>query len=118
MTRKQGVTVELLDYDLLAAACIEHHISAPAYMENGLLRRLDGGAAVIVSSEGVGSRKITLGMVYLDTDAFKWQCLPLAAVEACRTGVNEDLSTHIRTFGSRLDGNHYEWFTWANEVTR
>lgn len=115
MTRHDtGVTVELLDYTLLAAACDEHQLNRPAYGSNGILRRASDGAAVIISSEGVGSTKITEGMVYLDTEwVAEWQCLPLAAAEACRTGETRDLAHLVRTFGHRLDANVHDWKTWA-----
>lgn len=117
MARTRGIMVELLDHDKLAEACEKHHIGAPNYMENGLLRRLDGGAAVVVSSEGVSASKITMGQVYLDTNDSQWQCLPLEVVEACRTGESKDLADLIRTFGQRLENNHYQWCKWAEQVT-
>lgn len=112
MSRERGTTVEVLDYDKLAAACKEHGLARPRYAANGLLRRPDG-AAVVISSEGVGGTLLVPGKVSLDTEAYDWQFLPLEAAEACRTGETEDLAVLIRTFGSRLDVNHLNWVLWA-----
>jgi hypothetical protein len=117
MTRQRGIEVEMLDYAKLEAACKEHGIAAPSYGTNGLLRRLDGGAAVVISSEGVSASKLLTGRVYLDTEWHEWQSLPLDAVEACRNGVNKDLADLIRVFGSRLESNFYLWREWAQAVT-
>ena len=117
-SRKRGVTVELLDYELLVLACRKNGISVPSYMANGILRRLDGGAAVIISSEGVASTKIQMGMIYLDTESWDGpEYLPIDDVEECRTGETKDLADHIRTFGSRLDVNHWDWSRWVSEET-
>jgi hypothetical protein len=115
MTRPRGTTVEVLDYTKLAAACDEHAVNRPSYGTNGLLRKADGSAAVVISSEGVCSAKMPEpGMVYLDTEwCAEWQALPLEAVEACRTGETRDLADLIRTFGYRLDVNHLQWREWA-----
>jgi hypothetical protein len=118
MTRQRGVTVEMLDHDKLVAACKAEGIAAPGYSTNGLLRRLDGGAAVIISSEGVSASAILMGRVYLDTETFEWQSLPLDVAESCRNGETQDLADLIRTFGSRLESNHYAWFQWAHKETR
>ena len=113
MTRRRGVTVELLDYTKLAKACADHGLAAPSYSTNGLLRRKSDGQPVIISYEGVGPRETRPGMAGLDTEWREWQFLPLAAVEACRTGEEQDLADLIRTFGSRLDVNHLNWYEWA-----
>jgi hypothetical protein len=118
VTRRRGTTVEVLDYEKLTAACIEHGLRPLSFTGNALLRRLDGGAAVVVSYEGVVSTKITMGKVYLDTQNYDWECLPIEAVEACRTGESIDLADHIRTFGSRLDVNHLLLVEWAEGETR
>jgi len=113
-TRKRGITVEILDYDKLTAACKEHGIAELSYMTNGLLRRIDG-AAVVISSEGVCESTVIEDRVYLDTIVWfgPWQSLPRNAVEACLTGETRDLADHIRTFGSRLDVNVMVWQEWA-----
>jgi hypothetical protein len=117
MTRRRGIEVEMLDYEKLQAACKAEGIAPPGYGTNGILRRLDGGAAVIVSSEGVGSTKILIGRIFLDTEWHEWQSLPLDVAEACRNGETRDLADLIRTFGSRLESNHYAWVQWAETVT-
>jgi len=48
----------------------------------------------------------------------EWQYLPLEVAEACRTGERVDLADHIRTFGSRLDVNHWHWYQWARTLPR
>jgi hypothetical protein len=113
MSRERGTTVELLDYKKLAAVCEEHGLTKPSYGTNGLLRRVDG-AVVVLSSEGVGPLEVREGMAGIDTEwASDWGYLPVEAVEACRTGETADLADHIRTFGSRLDVNHWQWADWA-----
>lgn len=118
MTRRRGILVEKLDYERLNEACVNAGIGSLSYHDNALLRRLDGGAAVVISSEGVSDSKIRMGVVYLDTQSFEWQHLPLDVVESCLTGETEDLADHIRTFGSRLDVNVLVWQEWAEKRTR
>lgn len=113
MTRQRGITVEVLDYTKLAAACALHNLAEPSYGGNAILRRPSDGAAVVLSYEGVGATKIAPGVMYLDTQWSEWQCLPVAVVEACRTGEEQDLADFIRTFGDRLNVNHYRWYEWA-----
>jgi hypothetical protein len=118
MTRRRGIEVEMLDNQKLIAACKVGGIAPPSYSTNGLLRRLDGGAAVIISSEGVSASKLLTGRVFLDTEWHEWQSLPLDLAERCLTGEKRDLADLIRTFGSRLDVNHSQWVAWAEKETR
>ena len=112
MSRERGVEVEVLDYEKLAAACHEYGLAAPSYSGNAILRRRDG-AAVVISYEGVANTELREGMVCVTTMFTEWQYLPLEVAEACRTGERVDLADHIRTFGSRLDVNHWHWYQWA-----
>lgn len=117
MTRKRGITVELLDQERLEQACQEHGLRPPSYGGNAILRQASTGHAVVLSYEGVASTTHGEGVMYLDTEAYqwtgRWESLPVEAVEACRTGETKDLADFIRTFGSRLDVNHYRWAEWA-----
>jgi len=113
--RPRGVMVENLDHTKLSEACLEAVIGPLSYSSNALLRGADG-SAVVLSYEGVCESKTIPGRVYLDTQNVEWQTLPLDIVEACRTGEETDLADHIRTFGDRLDSNHYLWFRYAGGV--
>lgn len=113
MTRRRGVTVEVLDQDKLMAACRDNGLAVPAYTGNALLRSARGGA-VVLSYEGTATTEERPGLAAVDTfNSMAWEYLPVEVVETCTTGETVDLAEHIRTFGSRLDVNHYAWYSWA-----
>lgn len=112
MPRTRGVTVELLDHDKLTEACKTHGLARPSLTGNALLRNTTG-EAVVLSYEGVAGKESRPGMAVVDTMSHDWEYLPIEAVEACRTGETEDLADFIRTFGDRLNANHWHWHSWA-----
>lgn len=72
-----------------------------------------GKAAAIVNTEGVGSVQDENNHVdvYFRSDYTIFPVrIPLDALTDAVTETTIDLADGIRTFGARLDSNHYTWF--------
>ena len=122
-TRPLGAIATILDNDSLLAAGRRHFEAQypgndPQHLQHGptpqMLFCTGHGNATIVNSEGVGN-------IADENDTIKvwftygYELLPvtLPLHEEIATTVTEeriDLAHGIRTFGIRLDSNHYRWF--------
>lgn len=79
---------------------------APFY---GYALAVSAGKVYVICTEGVGWEVTSDRPLFVDSMAGGYE-LPLAAVMAAASlGKTVDLADHIRTFGSRLDSNHYQW---------
>lgn len=100
-----------------AQLAIEHPDSRAELLTNGplpqMLFAVNRGEIAIVNNEGVGriadqqdniEVTFTYGLQYLNLT------LSLEAIAHATTEERIDLADGIRTFGSRLDGNHHRWF--------
>ena len=115
MTRKRGTMVDVIDLSAYGRATYEPFAYAVA-----------NGKEYVICSEGVGwevsSEKPLIVDVTVESKDekgtfFYWETvtIPVEKVRELVTGETVDLADHIRTFGSRLDTNHYIWRTTLSE---
>ena len=121
-TRPTGAIAKKLDAEALLAlgreALLAEHPTAEAQLlshgpQPQMMFAVDHGNAAIVNGEGVGAiadenGKIEVHFCY----GMTWTPLKLDLERIGYAATEEkiDLAEGIRTFGSRLDGNHYQWF--------
>lgn len=126
--RPAGALATVLNAEaLLAAACeqlpLQYPGSDPAALRHGplpqMLLTVDLGDAAIVNNEGVGAVADEHGIIDVwftyGLELIKI-ALPLSTIVTAFTGEEIDLADGIRTFGARLDANHYRWHARHNLV--
>lgn len=69
-----------------------------------------GSDVYVICSEGVGWRITEDSPLYVQSMSGGYELSLAEVFTASVHGTDVDLADHIRTFGSRLDSNHYEWF--------
>lgn len=122
-TRPTGAIAKKIDADALlavgrAALVAKHPDADPSHLTHGpqpqMMLAVDRGNAAIVNGEGVGAIANENGII----EAYfcygmTWTPLELELEKVSGTVTDEeiDLAEGIRTFGSRLDSNHHQWFT-------
>ena len=124
-TRRRGATATVLDREMLLVAAREQFPSQyPDFAEEAgglthgpghqmLLETADGLA--VVNSEGVGNGTVDGTISLHFSYGFTWTPVTLTVeqVEAAKTSETIDLADGIRTFGDRLDSNHFLWWSRA-----
>lgn len=104
--RKRGITVRTFDAGRIGDGTDER----PVYSPYGIADAPDGRTYVICS-EGVGWEVTADRPLYVETFAGRGYELSLADIrDRAASGTDVDLADHVRTFGSRLDSNHWQWF--------
>lgn len=119
-TRERGALVTVLDPERLLEAGRKAYVETfrgadPKLLHNGplpqMLLLVDDGTPAVVNGEGVGevARAGYIGVTF--SNGFSWFPLALRveALGGLATEERVDLAEGIRTFGSRLDGNHHLW---------
>ena len=121
--RKLGAIAVTLDPTILLTAArakfaIAHPEAEPTLLNNGPLPQMlfpvNRGEAAIVNNEGVGSIADEDDNIQVTfTYGYQWLEVTLTLDEINQAATDEkiDLADGIRTFGSRLDSNHYNWFS-------
>ncbi len=127
-TRPAGALTTVLDSEALLAAAreqlpLQYPGSDPVALRDGplpqMLFTVDRGEAAVVNGEGVGAVAdehdivdvwFTYGYELIKI------ALTLPTIANAFTGDEIDLADGIRTFGGRLDANHYRWYTRHNLV--
>lgn len=100
MTRNRGTIVRTFD---AAREGMDRPVYAYAYAVG------TDGRTYVICSEGVGWEVTEDRPLIVDTFGGEY-VMPLTEVrERAENGTDVDLADHIRTFGSRLDSNHYMW---------
>ncbi|MFJ4167792.1 hypothetical protein ACIPY5_19745 [Microbacterium sp. NPDC089698] len=127
-TRPAGALTTVLDPEALLAAAqeqlpLQYPGWDPAVLGDGPLPQMiltvDRGEAAVVNGEGVGAIADEHGIVDVwFTYGFNLIriALTLPTIAAAFTGEEIDLADGIRTFGGRLDANHYRWYARHNLV--
>jgi hypothetical protein len=116
MSRPRGVIVRRLNPDALLAeikAVMPEEHRPRIYGEELFLLETPDLFAVI-GTEGVGhfSTDGETCRVLFTWDGMQYDTaeLRIAHIRLCETSGEVDLADAIRTFGSRLDANHHEWY--------
>jgi hypothetical protein len=97
--RKRGITVRTFD----ASNGTERPMMTYA------LAHGPDGRNYVICSEGVGWEVTTDEPLYVQTFSGGYELSLAEVFTASAHGTDVDLADHIRTFGSRLDSNHYMW---------
>lgn len=80
-----------------------------AYADNVLIKVSEGYAVVNTEGVGMAERDRTVGVYCLG--AFEYVIVHVDVDELAQLTEDEvDLADFIRTFGGRLNANHYTWF--------
>lgn len=127
-TRPTGALTTVLDPEALLVAAreqlrVQYPGSDPAVLRNGplpqMLFTVDHGEAAVVNGEGVGAVADEHDIVDVwFSYGYEWIkiALTLPTIADAFTGDEIDLADGIRTFGARLDANHYRWYARHNLV--
>ena len=121
-TRPAGAIAIKLDPEILLESAREEFADQnpeanPTHLTHGplpqMLLAVDRGTGSVVNGEGVGA--IANESDYIEVYfgyGMEWVpvMLPLSKVGNAATEQRIDLADGIRTFGSRLDVNHFRWF--------
>ncbi|MGO2822526.1 MAG: hypothetical protein ACTIA5_17150 [Brachybacterium tyrofermentans] len=115
-TRPAGAIATILDADVLldSARAARPGSSIDHGPRPQMLLAVNHGELAVVNREGVGcisGDDKTVG-VYFDLGGM-WDVIPLphSVIAHAATEEKVDLADGIRTFGGRLDSNHYTWFS-------
>lgn len=121
MERKTGATATILDSKVLLSAARTVLAAQDPTLDLSrlscdlapqMLFTVDDGHAAVVNVEGVGevAKGDTIGVYFSEGFGVFPVALPVDAVVAAGTEETIDLAAGIRTFGSRLDSNHHQWW--------
>lgn len=122
--RPLGAIATILDNDALLTAGrrqfgLQYPGNDPQKLSHGptpqMLLRVDHGEAAIVNNEGVGNVAdehsiVDVWFTYNQYELLEVS-LPLNEIADTATDDKIDIAFGIRTFGDRLDSNHYRWYS-------
>lgn len=120
-TRRRGAIATILDHDALlnaarAVVTDQHPGAKPANLDHGPLPQMlipvNRGEIAVINNEGVGDIATEDDTIHI-TFSYGYQFITVAlttdTIATAATTQTIDLADGIRTFGSRLDANHYTW---------